>query len=111
MKKFKTFDEFLTEGELPDWAQPSAHPGNMDFLFQNYTEYRDKKQAMSRFSVGDTVTCTKDGAKCMGMTGEIVSMESGKWISFRTPDGSTFEVEPEYLEIAPSPNIQEVTPE
>jgi hypothetical protein len=111
MKKLKSFDNFIAEGELPSWAKPEANPGNMDFLVPNYTEYRDKKQAMSRFSVGDTVSCTKDGAKCMGMTGEIVSMESGKWITFRVPDGSTYEIEPEYLVIAPSPNIQEITPE
>lgn len=111
MKKIKTFDQFLTEGELPSWAQPEGSSGNMNFLVPNYSKYRNSKQAMSRFSVGDTVICTKDGAHCMGMTGEIVSMEGGRMITFRIPNGQTFEVEPEYLEPAPSTNIQEVIPE
>lgn len=97
MKKLKSFDAYIAEGELPDWAKPSGDIGEMDFLAPNYQKYRDKKQSMTNFQVGDIVMCEKHAAACHGKTGKITSMEGARLITFQTAEGETFEIEPQYL--------------
>jgi hypothetical protein len=97
MKKLKSFDDYINEGVLPDWAQPSASSGNFEFPNVNYQEYRDRKQSMTNFQVGDEVRCEKPNTPCHDKSGKITSMEGSKYITFQTKDGETIEVEPQFL--------------
>lgn len=107
MKKLKSFDDYMAEGELPDWAKPSGDIGQMDFLATNFQDYRDKKQSMTNFQVGDVVMCEKHTATCHGKVGTITSMEGVRLITFQTVEGETFEIEPQYLRKVEGQNIVE----
>ena len=68
MGKLKSYNEFIAEGLLPDWAKPTSSLKDET----NLLKYRDGKQSMTRFSVGDVVENVHTG-----IIGEISSMGDG----------------------------------
>jgi len=67
----KSFDEFMNEGVMPEWARPTSDLTTA-VRKDNYQEHQDPKQSMTRFTVGDRVVEVETG-----MQGVITSMGDG----------------------------------
>ena len=70
-KKLKSFDEFMNEGVLPEWARPTSDLTTA-VRKNNFQDHQDPRQSKTRFTVGDKVT-----EVATGMTGVITSMGDG----------------------------------
>lgn len=68
MGKLKSYDEYINEGMLPEWARPTSDLKDRT----NLMAFRDDRQSMTRFSVGDKVKCIHSG-----IFGRIASMGDG----------------------------------
>jgi hypothetical protein len=72
MKKIKSFDEFINEGVLPEWARPNGDYSDRKWLSPNFEQHMDPRQSMTRFTVGDRVVEVETGVE-----GIITSMGDG----------------------------------
>ena len=72
MKKLKTFDEYINEGMLPEWAKPNGDYSNRGWLSPNFESHMDARQSMTRFTVGDRIVEVETGVE-----GTISSMGDG----------------------------------
>lgn len=71
MKKLKSFDEFMNEGVMPEWAKPTSDL-TAPVRKNNFKDHQDPKQSMTRFTVGDRVV-----EVASGLEGTITSMGDG----------------------------------
>ena len=71
MKKLKSYDEYINEGSLPKWAQPTS---DLTAIVRkdNFQGFQDERQSMTRFTVGDRIVEVETG-----LQGIITSMGDG----------------------------------
>lgn len=67
MGKLKNYDQFISEGILPEWTK-SPEVNNRE----NFGKYRDEEQSMARFVPGDRVR-----SKYTPVFGKVTSLGDG----------------------------------
>ena len=77
IKLFEEFESEINEGILPGWARPHAPQGAIGHaaLENSFSEYTDRSQSMTNFTIGDKVRCIDPQAPSYGRTGSIVAFE------------------------------------
>jgi hypothetical protein len=92
-KKIKSFDEFMNEGSMPDWATPTS---DLTAIVRkhNYDGYQDERQSMTRFTVGDKIV-----EVASGLEGTITSMGDGaNTITWKCGSGDRHDSYPQDLD-------------
>ena len=93
MKKLKSFDEFMNEGVMPEWAKPTSDLTSA-VRKDNFQEHQDPKQSMTRFTVGDRIVEVESG-----LEGVITSMGDGmNTITWKCDAGMRHDSYPQELE-------------
>jgi len=93
MRKLKSFDEFMNEGVMPDWARPTS---DLTAIVRkdNFQGFQDERQSMTRFTVGDRITEIESG-----LEGIITSMGDGmNTITWKSDSGDRHDSYPQELD-------------
>jgi hypothetical protein len=97
MKKLKSYDEYINEGSLPEWAQPTSDLTS-GVRKDNYQDHQDPSQSMTRFTPGDRVIEVETGIE-----GEISSLGDGmNTITWYCDTGMRHDSKAQQLELSQS---------
>jgi len=93
-KTIKSFDEFMNEGVMPEWAKPTSDLTS-GVRKDNYQEHQDPSQSMTRFNIGDKIVEVETG-----VSGTITSMGDGlDTITWKCESGQRHDSYPKQLEL------------
>ena len=92
--KIKGYDDWLNEGDMPEWAQPNNSFANGKSMGPNFPEYTEEGQSMIGFVPGDRVTEINTN-----ISGNIISLGDGcNTIKWRCDIGKIRDTQPQGLQ-------------